>query len=457
MDLANLRHAARKIFDHALLAVDARQAVRTAVQLNGSHLALAETELDLASCKSGIYVAALGKAATAMATGLDETLSSQITAGVITAPLIYLNKRQTRQQGNTLDPARWQFFAGGHPLPNEESLNAAQAVFELLARADEERGLVIFLISGGGSAMIEWPCDDRITLADLRKANRLLVSCGATITEINAVRRGFSAVKGGGLAARASRANQITLIVSDTNPGDEASVASGPTMAPPVGAPDAETVVARYPALANLPAPVLAAINHRRPPAAATQTALHRHYVLLENRTALAAAAETAIQMGFHAEIADDILEQPIADGCQLLLSRLETLRRQVARNQRPVCLISGGEFACPVVGDGVGGRNAETALRCAIAISGSESRAHEPLRRLLVLSTGTDGIDGNSPAAGAIADETTIARARTLGLDARDFLDRSDAFSFFKKLGDAIATGATGTNARDVRILLAG
>ena len=137
-------------------------------------------------------------------------------------------------------PSRWRVFAGGHPLPNQESLDAAQAAFDLLRRADEEHALVVFLISGGGSAMIEWPRDERITLADLREANRQLVSCGASITEINAVRRAFSAVKGGKLGALAPNADQITLIISDTNPGDEASVASGPTLPPPANSPQAD-------------------------------------------------------------------------------------------------------------------------------------------------------------------------------------------------------------------------
>ena len=150
-----------------------------------------------------------------MAVGLEEALGAKLAEGVLTS---------------SFSAKRWKSFDGGHPLPNEASLAAARAAFELLDRADAEEAMVVFLISGGGSAMIEWPVSDDISLADLQAANQILVSCGASIAELNAVRRAFSAVKGGALARRAPRARMCTLIVSDTNRGDEASVASGPTM-----------------------------------------------------------------------------------------------------------------------------------------------------------------------------------------------------------------------------------
>lgn len=312
---------------------------------------------------------------------------------------------------------------GGHPLPNEASLLAAQSTFALLDRANEKRDVVIFLVSGGGSAMIEWPVSEEISLDDLRRANEVLVACGARIDEINAVRRSFSAVKGGGLARRAPNARIVTLIVSDTNPGDEASVASGPTLA--ADGPDPLDVIARY--HLDLPISILKSVRSVSPISAPYQ-------VLLDNSTALTAAHQKALELGFTPTIAHDIREQPIQEGVDLLL----------ARGTDTDCLISGGEFSCPVRGDGRGGRNLETTLRCALA-----------LERGVFLSAGTDGIDGNTPAAGAIADETTLTRARNLGLDPNDFLARSDSYSFFEKLEDLIITGPTGTNVRDVRILL--
>jgi glycerate-2-kinase len=153
------------------------------------------------------------------------------------------------------------------------------------------------------------------------------------------------------------------------------------------------------------------------------------------NWTALEAAHQKALELGFNSSIADDICEQPVQEGCELLLARM---------SENTDCLISGGEFSCPVRGDGIGGRNMETVLRCALEE-----------RNVVVLSAGTDGIDGNSSAAGAVADPTTISRARNLGLDPAAYLARSDSFTFFEQLQDLIVTGPTGTNVRDVRILL--
>jgi hydroxypyruvate reductase len=182
----------------------------------------------------------------------------------------------------------------------------------------------------------------------------------------------------------------------------------------------------------------------------ANSTKLREHFVLLENNDALQAAAGAATRRGFSAEIANDISDEPIEVGCEKLLARLRNMRES---NPARMCLISGGEFACPVKGNGIGGRNLENALRLAIAANSTQSR----FSSFVALCAGTDGIDGNSPAAGAIVDHTTIDRALKIGLDPQDFLDRSDTYSFFVALGDAITTGPTGTNVRDLRILLTG
>ena len=418
-ELNELHRYARAIYDHALSSVDPRKAVKQAISVNGPIVDIGEARLDVSS--RPVYAIAIGKAARSMAIGLEEALGEKLVAGVISAPDLF---------GGS---SRWHSFAGGHPLPDESSLEAARTAFALLDRANVEAALVIFLISGGGSAMLEWPASDEISLADLRLANQLLVTCGARIAEINSVRRAFSAVKGGGLARRAPRAQTLTLIVSDTNPGDEASVASGPTLSPPPDAPDAIDVIERYQLQDVLPQSILKAIEQLKP-----QRATGTHQVLLDNWTAVQAASEKARELGLVATTAQDICEQPIEEGCDLLLSRI----------MQTSCLISGGEFSCPVRGHGRGGRNLETALRCAIKLD-------RETEHFVVLSAGTDGIDGNSPAAGAIADETTLKRARVLGLDAHEFLARSDSYSFFQSLEDVIVTGLTGTNVRDIRILL--
>jgi len=392
-DLHELHRHARAIFSHALTAVDPRPVTKDAI-----------TNLNLSA---PIYSIAIGKAATSMALGLHDALGDKLSARVVAS-------------------------LGGHPLPNEASLASARAAFALLDRANEEQATVIFLISGGGSAMIEWPIRDDISLDALRSANQTLVSCGASISEINSVRRAFSAIKGGGLARRAPYARMFTLIVSDTNPGDEASVASGPTLNPPVDAPNAIEVVEHYHLETVLPESIMKAVRAQHSPEPITSS----YQVLLDNQTALDAAAQKARELGYTCTTLNQINEQPIQEGCELLL-----------KNIRDGCTISGGEFSCPVRGDGRGGRNLETVLRCAINLNTSS--------HLVVLSAGTDGIDGNSIATGAIADETTLERARNLNLAPTQYLAHSDSYTFFEQLNDLIITGPTGTNVRDLRILL--
>ena len=412
-DLHELHRYARSIFSHALSSVDPRPITEHAV-----------TRLNIAS--GPIYSIAIGKAATSMALGLDDALGDKLIAGVVVSSSLHQS-------------TRWQSFTGGHPLPNDDSLAAARAAFALLDRANDEQATVIFLISGGGSAMIEWPISDDISLADLRAANQDLVSCGARIAEINSVRRAFSAVKGGGLARRASRTQMFTLIVSDTNAGDEASVASGPTLIAPADAPSAIDVVDHYHLETVLPDSILKAVRRTQPSSALVNGA---YEVLLDNRSAIDAAVQKARELGFTCATLDHISEQPIQEGCDLLL-------KSMTEAEAPFCAISGGEFSCPVRGDGRGGRNLETALRCAISLDNHTNA------NLVVLSAGTDGIDGNSPAAGAIADQTTLQRARAKNLDAEQYLARSDSYTFFEQLNDLIVTGATGTNVRDLRIVI--
>jgi hydroxypyruvate reductase len=392
-----------------------------------------------------------------MAAAVDKILGERLTAGIIASNETRFaaanSDRIERPQVNNL---RHKVFYGGHPEPNEQSLAAARACFDLLEKANAERALVVFLISGGGSAMIEWPIREDITLADLRTANKALVNSGASIAEINSVRRGSSAVKGGRLAACAPNCDQLTLIVSDVPAGEGTNVASGPSLAPPDDAPAARDVIARYNLRSLLPETIVRVVESESKLFAADSGALRAHFVLLDNQNALEAAAEASRRRNFATEIAGDISDQPIAEGCAKLLERLTQLRGRAdeAANEsagKVVCLISGGEFACPVRGDGIGGRNLETALRLAC----STNLVLSDNEHSVALCAGTDGIDGNSPAAGAIVDNTTLSRASAIGLDPNYFLERSDAYSFFVALGDVVATGATGTNVRDLRILL--
>jgi hydroxypyruvate reductase len=444
-NLTQLRIAAREIFDEALRAVDAGDAVRRAIQFSETSLRICNLEIDIANRK--IYAIAIGKASSSMASALEDRISERLAEGLIVGPIA------NHPQGRNLSmatPKLWRWCDGGHPLPTESSLSAANEAFALLERANAERALVIFLISGGGSAMIESPISEEISLGDLREANQILINCGASIGEINSVRRAFSAVKGGRLSARAPDCDQITLIVSDVPEGEERNVASGPTLAPPRDAPNPLDVLAQYNLRTQLPETILRAMEKElSEPVDDVESQFRKHFVLLNNDTALKAAAESARKRGFIAEIAEDISDQPIREGCEKLRKSLEALRAKHRNEAGIVCLVSGGEFACPVSGNGIGGRNLETGLRLAVSESSDVADT-------VALCAGTDGIDGNSPAAGAIIDNTTMARARSIGLDANDFLERSDSYSFFVALGDVINTGVTGTNVRDLRILLA-
>ncbi|MDT7603037.1 MAG: glycerate 2-kinase [Acidobacteriota bacterium] len=470
-DHSDLRRLALGIFAQTLEEMDARRAVHSAVHFEGARLKIFDAEFDAGARPLDVYSVALGKAAGSMAVALDEILGEHLREGVVSAPPL-----------KTPLPARWQVFEGGHPLPNEASLQAARAALDLLSRADEQAAtnarsvVVVFLVSGGGSAMLELPRDAGVALEDLRAMNRSLVTCGAGIAEINAVRRAVSAVKGGGLSRAAARAAQVTLVVSDVGRGAAQAVASGPTFSvdDEQNTREARDVIQRYDLAAHLPASILRAVERHRAPDASANTrkkesAVRRHFVLLDNALAVKRAAEIARGLGFAVEVARDLVEQNVEEGARALVSRLFELRERTGVG-RGVCVISGGEFACPVRGDGVGGRNSETVLRCALELDARTSKldaaaatqhgavspeSFDRRARFVVLGAGTDGIDGNSPAAGALCDETTAARARSLGLDAGKFLDASDAYTFFAALNDALVTGATGTNVRDLRILL--
>lgn len=461
-----MRQHARAIFQAALKAVSVGDQIARAVCLEGSRLIVRENEFDLAAESLPIYAIAIGKAAHPMAAVLDSILGSYLKAGVATGVLLcddHASAEELTDGALALPSSRWSFFRGGHPLPNEASMTAAQTALALLRRADRERALVIFLISGGGSAMIERP-RGRITLDELREMNRLLISCGASIAEVNTVRRAVSAIKGGGLAQFAPHAAQISLIVSDTNAGDEGNVASGPTIerTPETQQREraaADAIIVRYALAPHLPSPILDLIERQKTfaPKVVRAKNLRRHYVLTDNHQAMETAARTARNFGYITQITDSLVDQPIADGVRGSLARLRSLyaQQKMASDEKArICLISGGEFACPVRGTGRGGRNAETVLRWALALDAQVPYEHAPC--IVVLSGGTDGIDGNSPAAGALADEQTVERAHAQGLDARRHLAESDAYTFFDQLDDAIITGPTGTNVRDLRVMLA-
>ena len=340
-----------------------------------------------------------------------------------------------------------RYFIGGHPMPNEESVRAAEAILGLLTGCPEN-SLVLFLISGGASAIAEKPIADNISLPDVVATYKTLVHSGAPIADINAIRKHLSAIKGGRMALAAGSARQISVLVSDVPEHALDALASGPTMPDTTTVSDCYSIAERYQMLRQFPASVRTLFEQEQleeTPKPGDRAFDRASYItVLSNATAEDAAVEQAKLDGFAVEVDNTCDDWDYADAADHLLSRLRQMRNRASR----VCLISGGEVTVKVgAKSGAGGRNQQFALYCAQKIAGE---------RVTVLSAGTDGIDGNSPAAGAVADGTTVARAQERGLDACGALKEFDAYPLFDALGDAIMTGPTGNNVRDLRILLA-
>jgi len=428
-----MRTAARAIFTEALANASIRKAFERHVNCDRGVLRVREDLFDLQSYSS-VLVIGFGKAAHTMVESLREQVGSSL-EGIV---------------ASSVEPASqirgFRYFRGGHPTPNEESVRAASAILTAL-EAQPASALVIFLISGGGSSIVEKPIDDEISLADLVATYRALVHSGAPIAEINAVRKHLSAVKGGRLAQAAFSAQQVSILVSDVPESAPDALASGPTMPDSSTIEDCYRIAEKYALLEQFPPSSRELfVRHsleETPKSDDPAFQRARWWTVLSNQTAIEEARIAAERAGFLVHVDNSCDDWDYERAADYLLQRLRELRQQFS----PVCLISGGEVTVKVTEAGVGGRNQHFALACAEKIAGE---------KITVLSAGTDGIDGNSPAAGAIADGSTIERARSLGLDARAALARFDAYSFFLKLGDAIVTGPTGNNLRDLRILLA-
>ncbi len=357
--------------------------------------------------------------------------------------------RPVHRAAPTIPESRFRSIGAGHPVPDAGSLAAARAILDLLAAADANT-LVFFLLSGGGSALVELPLHPGVTLSDLQELYRLLVQCGAPIDEINAVRKHVSAVKGGRLAAAAPAAMKLTIGVSDVPDGRESALASGPTLPDPTTTADACRVIEQYGLMPKLPAAFRDIFSRPEQipetPKPGDPAFANSHFVLLLGSSDLLNSARQAAEEKECIVVCDNSTDDwPIAEAADHLLGRLERLRN--ANPGHRVAVIADGEVSSPVTGDGVGGRNSAFVLNCVEKIAG---------KKVAVLSAGTDGKDGSSPAAGAVADGTTLDRASAANLDPRDFERRSDSYNFFRQLGDAIETGPTGNNLRDLRILLA-
>jgi glycerate 2-kinase len=445
--VGNLKSLARSIFDHALAECSIDRSfdrlLRITTNAGSTRLILDGQEILALDHLKRIRIVSAGKASAAMLTSLLSRLplpASCDLQGVLiaAAPLPNL-------------PASIPFFPGGHPTPNQASFAGASAALSMLrsltgASADDT--LCIFLISGGASAMMELPLDSTISLDDTVAFHRALVLCGASIVEINCVRKHFSAVKGGRLALAAGHAQKLSLLVSDVPPAHLDALASGPTTSDPTSVAECREIIARYNLLQRFPPSVRRFFESPDLPETPKPGQLvSRSWKLLDSDELAHAAQVHAAQLGFHTVIDNTCDDWTYDAAADYLLNRLRSLRHQHPR----VCLISTGEVTVQVPTSSpasdrtthIGGRNQHFALYLATQLRRDDAP-------VAVLSAGSDGIDGNSPAAGAIVDEHMPQ------VGAEHALAAFDSFTFLGALGATIVTGPTGHNLRDLRILLA-
>jgi hydroxypyruvate reductase len=448
-----MKQLAERIFRNTLNAIDVRATLPSRLPRSGCLIDVSacgaavgharpaasalSSALDLRKFRK-VCAIAFGKAAAAMAQGLTDVLAPDFPPhGICVVPA----------------PPRsplpgWETIVAGHPMPNQESFRAGRLILDLL-RGCDEHSLVFFLVSGGGSALIEQPLDPGISQEDFRALNNALVTCGAPIADMNAVRKHFSGVKGGRLATAAPTAMKITLGVSDVPDGQESALASGPTLPDPSRVEDVLRIAKEFRLATLLPPSLRERLESQRieetPKADDPAFARSLYLRLLGSHDLTHCAHRTAEGAGFVCEVDNSTNDWPLELASRYLLGRLAGLKE--SNPNRPVALIANGELSSPAEGSGVGGRNAAFVLTCVPKIAG---------QRVVVLSAGTDGIDGNSPAAGAVADGETMRRAESAGWDPEDYRRRFDSFHFFENMGDAVITGPTGNNLRDLRLLLA-
>ncbi len=429
------------IFNAALAAADPYNAVLNAASVEHGRLQVGGAQYDLASFERIIVVGA-GKATARMALAIEALLGKSISAGLIVV-----------KDGHTEPLQIVEQMEASHPVPNQAGMAGTQRILQRVRGADEKT-LVICLLSGGGSALLVAPAPG-LTLADKQETTRLLLACGADIAEINAVRKHLSQLKGGGLARLAAPATLISLIVSDVVGDPLDVIASGPTVADASTWADVRGVLRRYGLLHQVP-PV---VRQRLEMGVAGRLAdtpkpgqdffdRVRNLIVAGNRQALLAGLARAGELGYRGLL----LSSSLTGEARVLGGVLAALAREVRASGQPLappcCLISGGESTVTLgPAPGQGGRNQELALAAALGLQGLEG--------VLLLSAGSDGSDGPTDAAGALAHGQSVPRGLALGLRARRHLERHDAYPFFEALGDLLITGPTRTNVMDIQILL--
>jgi len=440
MKLEKLRKDALAIFQAGLKAVNPVKAVKQHVKLQNDTLTVGGRTYDLANYE-GIYIIGTGKASAAMAQPIEELLGERIKSGFINV-----------KYGHVLPLKIIQVNEAGHPVPDEAGLNGAKKIVGLLSQSGE-KDLVLFLISGGGSALLPYPVEG-LTLEDKQQMTKRLLEVGATIHEINALRKHVSQVKGGRLAKLAYPSTLISLILSDVIGDNLDSIASGPTV------PDESTfgsclnILEKYELRDKISPKILEFLEEgtqgrqkETPKVDDPAFEQTQNVIIGSNIMAVEAAHKKAEELGYNSLILSTSIEGETKDVARVHAAIAKEILNTGNPLQKPACVISGGETTVTIRGQGLGGRNQEFVLAAAIEIEGLEG--------IVILSGGTDGTDGPTDAAGAIADGITVSRALALKLDAGAYLRENDSYHFFQPLDDLIITGPTYTNVMDLRLVV--
>ncbi len=431
--LTEQKRFARSLFTAVMAGVDVPRRMRECFSMEGDRLRVGDELIQLDGF-SHVLMAAIGKAAVPMAEHAIETLRPHIAlSGVVVGV------------GAWDCPDAIRYFKGGHPLPDENSLEAAQALLELMRLGGRET-LVLFLISGGASAMAEAPLDSSIPYRDLVAFYQHLLHSGLPITKTNALRKHLSAIKGGRLALASGEATRCTLLISDVPPGMLDVVGSGPSIPDSSTIADCRKLLLGTPLFAQV-SPALQMFFHSMPE---TPKILPRGrlpstcFSALSSDSLVQAAEDIASRAGYRTVIDNDCDDWDYRDAAMHLFSRAQ---REIEAGL-PLCILSAGEVTVSIAGQvGQGGRNQQWALEMARLISGQPG--------FVALSAGSDGIDGNSPAAGAVVDSTTWTRATEMGFDPEVALQSFNTYPLFAHLGDAVVPGPSGNNLRDLRVVL--
>jgi hydroxypyruvate reductase len=437
-----MRAQAEKIFHAALSAVDPEKAILNYLSLSDGVLMCGERRL-LLKDYNRIFVVGAGKADAPMAQAVERVLGQHITEGVIVV-----------KEGHGLPLERIRVREASHPVPDKWGIEGAEEIISLVRKADEH-DLVICLISGGGSALLVAPAEG-LSLENKQEVTQLLLDCGATIHEINTVRKHLSRVKGGGLARLARPASIVSLILSDVIGDDLDVIACGPTVPDSSTFEQAKQVLTRYSIWSSVPGSVRDHVEKgvkgeiketSKPGDPAFQN--DSWELVGTNLQALQAAREEAERLGYHTIILSGMIEGETSEVAKVHTAIAKEAVRSGNPHAPPLCILSGGETTVTIKGKGKGGRNQEFALVAAIEIAGEE--------HMLILSGGSDGTDGPTDAAGAVVDGGTVSHARAKGMDPVEYFQRNDSYPFFEAIGGLLMTGPTRTNVMDVRIMLVG